>query len=532
MYLVLALLFVQLTTTTILARETSSFTAAIYEVNVAMPDRLSNVSRTQAISMMRGRLAKYSVVAKDTAKLNVDIMVFPEYGLFAEVKDLTRNSVTNFLDSIPDPTKIEPWIPCDNPGLYPNTEIQESLSCMAKENGIYIVVNLGDKHNCNPNDDLNCPADGRYQYNTNVVYSSNGTLVARYHKKHLFYEPYFNSPPTADYAVFDTPFGRFATIVCFDILFKDTLIDLIEKHKVRNILFPNLWVDIPPFFLSIPFHRSIAKAAKINLISANMKIEGNQYNRGGSGLYTPRFKVYTTTRMGKHGSLLKLDVRNLKDDDVPSFPLPPKRKLPKSDNPQVKSTFMYKLLNFSTVTLLKQKGVVSVCEQGACCALEYEFHPKRTPKSEVNYILAAGNQEIFFSNNKDAVNTQSCVLCPVNNETLQCLQTLPENVTDEDTIFRTLKMYTVNFNTRYLFPQLNSFKANTTIQCTHSKGQIEASNVPRLYSAIILGRVYYSDGPTSAGPTSDGPNSAASYTYTVSVCTLVMMTFILGYLIV
>lgn len=61
------------------------------------------------------------------------------------------------------------------------TPVQERLSCLAKENSIYIVANIGDKKPCNTTDPQ-CPRDGRYQYNTNVVFDSEGRLTARYHK--------------------------------------------------------------------------------------------------------------------------------------------------------------------------------------------------------------------------------------------------------------------------------------------------------------------------------------------------------------
>ncbi|GAB1608292.1 vascular non-inflammatory molecule 3-like [Argonauta hians] len=473
------------------------FKAAVYEPTVSSRSLMLFISRTKAIKEMKTILNEYEDIAKRAHQEGVDILVFPENGLITNYKAYSRSGIEKFLDTIPEPNKDNPWIPCDNPNQHPRTEIQEVISCIAKRNKIYLLVNLGDKQPCNNTADPNCPSDGYYQYNTNVVYSSEGALVSRYHKKHLFYEPYYNSPKTAEYSVFETPFGRFASIVCFDIFYNDTLINLVENYNVSNILFPNLWFDYTPFFLSVLFHNSIAKALNINLISANSKINGlfSIENHGGSGIFTPHhdeyiYKPFTSTPSDGYISSIVQDTQA-----NTSFPWPPMRPVPTSDNSDVKETTMSQYFPVSAVILKKDSGVVSVCKFGACCSLEYQFIANRTSPFDVNYILAINNKENVDLDNPEGDYTQSCVLCPVHKEKISCLMILPKNVPESYLSFSKLKMTAHNFSTNYLFPHITTFNSVSSYDINkswwHDKGQIgNTKTIEKLFTAVILGRQF------------------------------------------
>lgn len=68
-----------------------------------------------------------------------------------------------------------------------------------------------------------------------LSYRSDGLLLARYHKQNLFFEESFDTPPELEIITFDTPFaGKFGLFTCFDILFHDPPIVLVEK--VYNII--------------------------------------------------------------------------------------------------------------------------------------------------------------------------------------------------------------------------------------------------------------------------------------------------------
>ena len=54
--------------------------------------------------------------------------------------------------------------------------------------------------------------------------------MARYHKHNLYFEEAFDAPPQPEIVTFDTPFaGRFGLLTCFDILFHDPTVALVER---------------------------------------------------------------------------------------------------------------------------------------------------------------------------------------------------------------------------------------------------------------------------------------------------------------
>lgn len=62
---------------------------------------------------------------------------------------------------------------------------------------------------------------------------SDGLLVARYHKYNLYFEAAFDVPPGPEIVTFDTPFaGKFGLITCFDILFREPTVTLLEKVEL------------------------------------------------------------------------------------------------------------------------------------------------------------------------------------------------------------------------------------------------------------------------------------------------------------
>ncbi|KAL3841973.1 hypothetical protein ACJMK2_020049 [Sinanodonta woodiana] len=266
-----------------LVHSLDSFRAAVYEHNVTFPaDRTKILPREEALQVMENNLAVYAQQAKLASDMEARIIVFPEYGLYG--LGWTRQTLAPYLEYIPDPN-VEMWNPCNKPSVYNSTEVQHMLSCIAKNNSVYIVANMGARQPCKISDPK-CPVDHQYQYSTNVVYGPNGDFVARYFKFNLYSdEKQFDKPERVDLTTFDTPFGRFGTFSSLDIMYHDPAITLIQKMNITNIAYPTAWVDELPLLSAIEFHSAFAEGMHINLLAANLHLPCAAYH--GSGLYWP-----------------------------------------------------------------------------------------------------------------------------------------------------------------------------------------------------------------------------------------------------
>ncbi|KAB1275382.1 Pantetheinase [Camelus dromedarius] len=264
------------------ASSLDTFIAAVYEHAVIFPNvTLTPVSHEEALDLMNQNLDLLEGAITLAAKQGAHIIVTPEDGIYSFA--FSRESIYPYLEDIPDPQVN--WIPCNNPNRFGRTPVQERLSCLAKSNSIYVVANIGDKKPCSASDPQ-CPPDGRYQYNTNVVFDSEGRLVARYHKQNLFLtESHFNAPKEPEVVTFNTTFGKFGIFTCFDILFHDPAVTLVKDFHVDTILFPTAWMNVLPHLSAIEFHSAWAVGMGVNFLAANLHYPIKKMT--GSGIYAP-----------------------------------------------------------------------------------------------------------------------------------------------------------------------------------------------------------------------------------------------------
>lgn len=372
------------------------FVAAVYEhQSVLSPDPLALISRQEALELMDQNLAVYEEQVMAAARKGAQIIVFPEDGIHGF--NFTRTSIYPFLDFMPSPQLVR-WNPCLEPHRFNDTEVLQRLSCMAMKGEMFVVANLGTKQPCHSSNP-GCPDDGRYQFNTNVVFSSNGTLVDRYRKHNLYFEAAFDTPLRVDHIVFDTPFaGKVGIFTCFDILFFDPAVSLLRDPEVKHIVYPTAWMNQLPLLAAIQIQSAFAIAFGINFLAAN--VHHPTLGMTGSGIHTPLQSFWYHDMESSRGHLITAKVaRNpvglvgsentTTDTDIshskflkilassPFCERDAQEVYCERDarwNLDAPPTFHSEMMydNFTLVPVWGKEGYLRVCSNSLCCSLLYQ----------------------------------------------------------------------------------------------------------------------------------------------------------------
>ncbi|XP_076986198.1 biotinidase isoform X2 [Tamandua tetradactyla] len=372
------------------------YMAAVYEhESILSPNPLALATREQALELMNQNLDIYEEQVMNAAQKGAQIIVFPEDGIHGF--NFTRTSIYPFLDFMPSPQLVK-WNPCLEPHRFNDTEVLQRLSCMAIKGEMFLVANLGTKQPCY-NSDPRCPNDGRYQFNTNVVFSENGTLVDRYRKHNLYFEAAFDVPLEVDHITFDTPFaGKFGIFTCFDILFFDPTIRLLRDFDVKHIVYPTAWMNQLPLLAAIQIQQALAIAFGINVLAAN--VHHPSLGMTGSGIHTPQKSFWYHDMENPQGHLIiaqiaknplgliatenatgKMDPSHSKflkilagdpycEKDAQEVHCEEATKWNMDTLPIFYSEMMYD--NFTLVPVWGKEGYLHVCAKGLCCYLLYQ----------------------------------------------------------------------------------------------------------------------------------------------------------------
>ncbi|XP_028316418.1 biotinidase [Gouania willdenowi] len=475
----------------------ASYVAAVYEHSVVLnPEPDVTLSREEALQHMWKNLDIYELQAARAAQQGAQILVFPEDGIHGF--NFTRSSIAGYLETIPDPQQ-ENWNPCMEPGRYNNTEVLQRLSCVARRYGLYLVANMADLQPCSTMTNHICPPDGHWQFNTNVVFSSDGLLVARYHKNNLYFERAFDKPAQTEVITFDTPFaGRFGLIICFDILFHDPTLVLLERG-VRQVIFPAAWMNQLPLLDLIQFGRAFSLGANVTLLAVN--IRNDHLMMTGSGIYTPFSAVYHHASDGdpEEGKLLVARVPVLDPEwagqSTAAEPGYCHRHAcgdpPPAADPSLNATFTSSMMHdpFKFILLEQTEGTLSVCDGTFCCRLQYTLLP--SGGSTELYALAAfaGTHTV---NGRYSLQVCALVRC-AGQETSSCGREVKEAQSKMDFVlegwFQSTHVYPSVLGSRLVLeqPQHVERSGDGRVSMKHS------NMTYGLITACLYGRMYHLD---------------------------------------
>ncbi|XP_029919300.1 biotinidase [Myripristis murdjan] len=509
-----------------------SFIAAVYEHRVILnPEPHVALARPAALQHLHANLDEYERQAARAARQGVQILVFPEDGL--QGFNFSRSSIAGYLETIPDPQQ-ESWNPCTEPGRHNNTEVLQRLSCMARRHGLYLVANMADLQPCPLTSDpsSSCPSDGHWQFNTNVVFSSDGLLVARYHKHNLYFEKAFDKPPHPEIITFDTPFaGRFGVLTCFDLLFHEPTVTLV-KRGVRQLVYPTGWMNQLPLMAAVQFQRAFSLGANVSILAAN--IRSDPLGMTGSGIFSPMSGLHHHARQGdaEEGRLLVATVpvldplwtgeevekqaapqsgeRNretmeevrgescssrpvdsgfcLKEERYVDSP-PPGASAPSP--PPSPATFTSSMMYdpFTFALLHGTEGELSVCDGPLCCHLQYR-QSLQSSSTELYALGAfAGTHTV---NGRYALQVCALVRC-AGSEASSCGQEVEEAETKMDFLLEG------TFGTPYVYPSVLAsglvLEQPERLERTADGGMaLRHSNMSAgLVTACLYGRMYHLD---------------------------------------
>lgn len=398
------------------------------------------------------------------------IIVFPEYGIYG--LGWLRQTIAPYLEYIPNPGDM-PWNPCLNPSIHDNTDVQSALSCMARNQGIFVVASMGATQSC-LDSDVHCPDGGKYQYSASVIYDSNGTFIGRYFKQHLYqYETfYFDTPKSVDYTVFNTTFGCFGTFSSNDIMFHDPAITLIEKMKIDNIVYPTAWKDELPLMAAIEFHSAFSMGMGIKFLVANLHRPGDGYH--GSGMYWPMGTsndgvYYYNDSIASSGQLLVYEVgsrsqvkRSIRNSNIQRLRPLLQSKLSEDDRiPVLKNvsfvsfkpstidseleTFTAKVNHdtYSFIPIRSSYGDKQVCQGRLCCSTGFEG----TGFENTLYALGAFDGMHTYGGK---YYLQGCIFIQCANSSITSCGLPVKNSKS----YMDKMSFSGNFTTKYVFPEV------------------------------------------------------------------------------
>ena len=313
----------------------------------------------------------------------VDILVFPEYAILGE-GFYTRESIAPYLENIPYIKSTDGYIkPCHD-SRFNDRPILQQLSCIADSYDVKLVANMGDIQPCKAEP---CPHDGKFYYNTNVVFDRGGYLLAKYHKVNLYprerklFNPGTNPNTTCVSVYTDEYFGTFT---CHDLLFKEPANCLFTQYLSYFVLTGSCGNQFP-FLISTAIAQSWSQKHNVGLVVANQHFP-TLYGTG-SGVYSGGIPI----RYMMSGEEWTIGTgKVIIGDDSNIIPVSHEGDISDVDNikAQASTHLNYTLLQNKQGTIgIEYKDNTSL-NLSLRCNLEYTIQSSYTPY-EVQYALGA-----------------------------------------------------------------------------------------------------------------------------------------------
>ena len=251
-----------------------------------------------------------------------------------------------------------------------------------------------------------------------------------------------DTPVKTEFITFETPFGKFGTFTCFDSLYRDPAISLVEKYNIDHVAFPTAWFDVLPLLSAIGFHSSWARGMGVNFLASNTHVPS--LRNTGSGIYSYTGAKAFYRSLSKNGSLLiaALPVSRRKHVNVG-----------KMSNNAISSpttsdefySFLHRDL-FLFKELVKVKDTLNICYKNSatCCSLSYEIVSKRSDEMYALGVYAG----LHASRNPWYFRTCALIKCS-SLERKSC----GERVSNAKTIFKRILLKS-QLHASHVFPQV------------------------------------------------------------------------------
>ncbi|XP_006622731.1 vanin-like protein 1 [Apis dorsata] len=423
----LLLILVQFSYQMTIQNSTDYYTAAVVEFTPTY------VKDNGPLTLSKNTDAYIEYIEK-ASKQNADIIVFPEDGLTSLYMP-NRSHMDSWTTLVP--SIHDNYVPCTNTSIDVG-ETLKRLSCAAKQNRIYVVINIAEKRLNNDE----CSSNFTWHYhNTNVAFDRMGKIIARYRKVNLYMEKQFDKTKIPEIVTFDTDFGvKFGTFICFDILFSVPALNLTRTLGISNIIFTTAWFSEVPFLTAIQIQFGWSFAENVNLLAAGY----HQPNIGtlGSGIYLGRNGLINATMFSnpKYRLLISQVPKSTKSREIEERQIVQKLRKEKKENQRMKKyitryeTFDFydkpkktnilnsiKLLHDNVTSfesvLFNSSIIQSICYRNFCCDFEARIDTINN-LSSIHYRAVVFNNVRLYGKEVEA-GVRLCALIQCSNDSIR-----------------------------------------------------------------------------------------------------------------